>query len=62
MAKPRAIYLLRKSIQGTEEIPVLDRADLPLRFNFKGREINIEATPKGNLTIREARLTGSNGE
>jgi hypothetical protein len=62
MAKPRAIFLLRKSVQGAEGIPVLDRNDLPLRFYFKGREVSIEATPKGNLTIKEARLTGSNGE
>jgi hypothetical protein len=57
MAKPRAIFLLRKSVQNAEEaIPVLNRADLPLRFHFRGREIEIEVTPKGNLTIRESRL------
>lgn len=63
MAKPRTIYLLRKSSQGAEEaIPVLTRTDLPLRFHYKGREINIEATPKGNLVITETRLTGDNGK
>lgn len=63
MAKPRTIFLLRKSIQGAEEvIPVLTRTDLPLRFYYKGREINIEASPKGNLIIKESRLAGSSGE
>ena len=63
MAKPRTVYLLRKSNQAAADaIPVLTRTDLPLRFHYKGREINIEATPKGNLTITESRLTGINGE
>ena len=59
MAKPRVVYLLRKSHQIAEDaIPVLTKADLPLRFHFKGREINIEVTAKGNLTIAETRLAG----
>lgn len=62
MAAPKNIYLLRKSRQSTNAIPVLSRNDLPLRFYFKGREINIEATPKGKLVIREIRLTGTDGE
>jgi len=60
---PRLIYLLRKSIQTDEAaIPVLARTDLPLRFHYRGREINIEATPKGNLIIKESRLAGNSGE
>lgn len=60
---PRLVYLLRKSRQVEETaVPVLKRDDLPLRFYYKGREINIEATPKGNLIIKESRLTGETGE
>jgi hypothetical protein len=60
---PKLIYLLRKSIQGdSAEIPVLKRDDFPLRFMFKGQEITVAVTPKGNIEVTKQRLTGTDGE
>jgi hypothetical protein len=60
---PKLIYLLRKSKQAeTAAIPVLKRDDFPLCFYFKGQEINITVTPKGNIEVTKQRLTGANGE
>lgn len=50
---PRNIYLLRKSRQTADPVPVLGRSDFPLRFHFKGREIQIAVTPKGRLQLSE---------
>jgi hypothetical protein len=62
MAKPRTIYLLRKSSQGAEEaIPVLTRTDLPLRFHFQGKEVEITASNRGRLQIT-TRLTGTTND
>lgn len=60
---PKLVYLLRKSIQTeTDAIPVLRHNDFPLRFFFKGQEVSITVTQKGNLEIAKRRLTGTNGE
>lgn len=50
---PRNIYLLRKSKQVPEIVPVLDKNDFPLRFHFKGREIQVAVTQKGKLQLSE---------
>lgn len=60
---PRLIYLLRKSVQpDSTAIPVLKRDDFPLRFVFKGQEITIAVTQKGNIEISKQRLTGADAE
>lgn len=60
---PKLIYLLRKSIQGdSASVPVLKRDDFPLRFQFKGEEITIEITRKGNIEVNKQRLTGTDGK
>lgn len=53
---PRLIYLLRKSIQDGDSMPVLKRNDFPLRFHFKGDEVSIAVTAKGNLSITKQPL------
>lgn len=58
--KPKLIYLLRKSVQtDTAAIPVLKRDDFPLCFYFKGQEITITVTKKGNIDVKKHRLTGT---
>lgn len=60
---PRLIYLLRKSVQSeSTAIPVLKRDDFPLRFVFKGQEITLAVTQKGNIEITKQRLTGAQVE
>jgi hypothetical protein len=60
---PKLIYLLRKSIQADPAaIPVLKRDDFPLCFYFKGQEINIAVTQKGNIEVTKQRLTGAGGK
>jgi hypothetical protein len=59
---PKLIYLLRKSIQDSAALPVLKRDDFPLRFVFKGQEVTIEVTTKGNIEVSKQRLTGTAGE
>ena len=60
---PKLIYLLRKSIQSdSTTIPVLKRDDFPLRFVFKGQEITVAVTQKGNIEITKQRLTGAHAE
>jgi hypothetical protein len=60
---PKLLYLLRKSRQVEETaIPVLKRDDFPLRFYFKGNEVSIVVTPKGNIEVTKTRLTGADGK
>jgi hypothetical protein len=60
---PKLIYLLRKGSQAdAAAIPVLKRDDFPLRFYFKGREINISITKKGNIEVTKHRFAGVSGE
>jgi len=59
---PKLIYLLRKSSQAETSVPVLKRDDFPLRFYFKGMEVNIAVTKSGNIEVNKQRLTGSHVE
>lgn len=59
---PKLIYILRKSKQDEGSVPVLKRDDFPLRFYFKGMEVNVAVTTKGNIEITKHRLTGAHVE
>ena len=60
---PRLVYLLRKSKQTEEQsIPVMHKNDFPLRFYFKGHEVCIDITTKGNIEVTKSRLTGAEGK
>jgi hypothetical protein len=46
------LYHLRKSHQDQTSIPILRKNDFPLRFYFKGKEVNVTVTKKGHLEIK----------
>lgn len=60
---PKLIYLLRKSTQAEgATVPVLNKNDFPLRFCFKGQEVVVNITQKGNIEITKHRLAGTDGK
>lgn len=49
---PGCLFLLRKSSETENEVPVMKTEDFPARFLFNDKEYSLQVTRNGGLVLR----------